>query len=46
MHIHTRRSGMCTLVETVFARWWMSRRMPVRAPRVANPAARPMAEAA
>jgi hypothetical protein len=54
LHVHTRRSGICTwlctwfctLVESVFARWWMSRRRPVRAPRVANVAARPMAEAA
>jgi len=46
LHIHTRRLGICTLVESVFARWWMSRRRLVRAPRVANLAARPIAEAA
>lgn len=50
LHLHMRLSGkctwLCTLVESVFARWWMSRRMQVWTPRVANSAARPMAEAA
>jgi predicted metal-dependent phosphoesterase TrpH len=34
------------LVESVFARWWMSRYLQRRALRVANSAAHPMAEAA
>lgn len=33
-------------VESVFARWWMSRYLKVGALRVANPAAGPVAEAA
>jgi predicted metal-dependent phosphoesterase TrpH len=34
------------VVESVFARWWMSRYLKLRALRVANSAARPVAEAA
>ncbi len=34
------------IIESVFARWWMSRYMERRALRVANSAARPMVEAA
>lgn len=34
------------VIESVFARWWMSRYMQMRALRVTGPAVRPMAEAA
>jgi hypothetical protein len=34
------------VVESVFARWWMSRYLKLRALRVANSAANPVAEAA